>query len=94
MTDFITLIIISSMWIMGFHVLFRSGFLLSRAGDYMDTHWSLWINKPLWRCPPCMASVHGTLIFFTLPEQGLLLWVFFIVCLAGFNYFLTQFFNS
>ena len=25
---------------------------------------SHWINKPLWRCPTCMASVWGTLFFF------------------------------
>jgi hypothetical protein len=41
-----------------------------------------WAIKPLFDCPPCMASVHGTWIHFILGGT-LFWWPFFVLALCG-----------
>lgn len=89
----VLLLVISSAWIFGVKCLFSPGFLFEPLDLACDEgkvpHWLL---KPLWRCPPCMSSVHGSVIyfFFLYGDFGPILWLPFIVCLAGLNYFLIQ----
>ena len=51
----------------------------------------MWIQKPLFRCPVCMASIHGiipyTLLIFEmgLPEWYMMLLPFYTLALAGMN---------
>jgi hypothetical protein len=58
--------------------------------------WIKLILKPLFACPYCMASIHGTVIFFAfvLGYLPLIMWIPFCICLCGLNYFLTQFFTE
>ncbi len=58
--------------------------------------WQKRILKPLFGCPYCMASLHGTVIYFILlaDTYGFFWWPVFCVVLCGFLYFLTQFFNE
>lgn len=58
--------------------------------------WEKLIAKPLFACPYCMASIHGTVIFFAfvLGHLPLIMWIPFCICLCGLNYFLTQFFTE
>lgn len=81
----------SSAWIFGVHCLLSDGYLLGELGRINDERLPNWLNKVLWRCPPCMASFHGTVIYMIfLTDFGFILWLPFIVCLCGFNYVVNQ----
>lgn len=58
MTDFLLLLIITAFWCFGVKTLFSEGFLLERVGDWAWEK-SEFLSKPLFQCPPCMASIHG-----------------------------------
>lgn len=96
MTDFLLYILIVSAWIWGFNVLFEENNIFEKAGDWMDENLPIWINKPTWQCPVCMASAHGLLWFFiglplcfhdALPIRQL---IPFLICLCGVNYILVK----
>lgn len=38
--------------------------ILGRLTDAAEHHWPKWVCKPLFLCCPCMASLHGTWIWF------------------------------
>lgn len=89
---FAILLSLSSLWTMGVASLFQEEMILERLGQWQDENLPLWVNKPLWRCPPCMASFHGSVIYllFMVGDYGLWLWIPFIVCLAGVNYMIVN----
>lgn len=94
MIDFILCLIITSAWTWGFHVLFEEGHLLDGPGKVIERTIGTWYSKPLFLCPICMASVHGTIAFciFYYNEQinNALLWPVFCICIAGINYLLVK----
>ena len=51
-------------------------------------HSKFW-SKPLFNCPPCMASVWGTLGF-AYTGIGWQYWIVWVVSLAGFNYIVNK----
>ena len=67
--------------------------------DKIGLYWS----KPLVLCPPCMASVWGTLFYWVMTStlfpvfdtfyQQLLFYPFFVVSLCGINSFLQRHFE-
>ena len=87
---------ISSAWIFGVKCLFSPGYILESLAIRMEEDCPRGLNKPLFLCPPCMASIHGSFIYLTIlsHDYGLILWIPFVVCLAGFNYFIIQFVQS
>lgn len=94
MIDFILCIVITSAWTWGFNVLFEEGHLLEGVGKVVEKTIGTWYSKPLFLCPICMGSFHGTIAFciFYLNDQinNVLLWPVFCVCLAGVNYILVK----
>lgn len=58
-----------------------------------------YLNKPLCKCVTCMASVHGSAVFFLFyPIDGpinetITTWIFFIGCLAGTNQLAANYFE-
>ncbi len=53
-----------------------------------------WISKPLYNCPPCMASVHGFAaycIFYGDVDARI---IPFIFCVSGLNWLLVSFTND
>jgi len=82
MTDFLLLLVLTSLWIFGFRTLFQEDMILEKLGNklwgeslqyaadekYHPTGgWlPVWFCKMLFQCPPCMASVHGSYSFFLL----------------------------
>jgi len=84
-----------SLWIFGIRVLFMEGMLLGFWGDEFDELFGI-MAKPLFRCAPCMASIHGTLYYiymnymsFTWPMFFVSM-VFFVVCLTGLNWMISR----
>lgn len=68
----------------GIWTLFNKGMLLGWLGDVYERRLPEWINKPLWSCPQCMASVHGTWIWFAW-DGPVELWIPFCLALCGLN---------
>jgi hypothetical protein len=56
----------------------------------------LWYSKPIITCPVCMSSIHSA--YFYLPFLfltgftwiGLLTWIPYMICLAGFQYLIAK----
>lgn len=92
---FIHLLILSSLWCFGFHVVFKKLILKTILEYDLDENWDglSWFAKfalkPLFACPPCMASVHGTAIHF-LNGGDPITWIPFVVCLCGLNYVISM----
>ena len=86
------LLALSSLWCLGISSLFQEDMILEKLGQLFDETIPVWLNKPTWRCPPCMASFHGSLIYLLVlvGDYGLLLWVPFVICLAGLNYVIVN----
>lgn len=83
------------LWIAGVWTLFKPGMIFGNLGDWIEWAAKIVLGddrgesfvKPLFRCPACMASVHGTTIWFL--SNGSWQWWFpFCVCLCGANYLL------
>lgn len=73
-------------WVWGVKCLFDEGMLLGFIGKLMRDKMPSWLSKPLFDCPPCMSSVHGTLVYLIFYPEGVFLWFFYIVVLCGVNY--------
>jgi hypothetical protein len=54
--------------------------------------WVKSILKPIFACPTCMASVHGTAIFFAfvLGYLPLIMWPVWCICLCGLNFIIQN----
>ena len=88
MVDFILLLILTSLWIWGFHGFFQLSGLL----DSIDTtKMPNWLKKPMFSCPPCQSSFHGTFAFIMFHHNlNILLWPIFVLCLCGLNYIIKE----
>lgn len=94
MTDFLLLLIFGACWIWGVHCLFADGYILSKFADYFrveipdstpESYAATWYSKPLFDCPPCMASFHGGIIgvcFIGFHPSV----IPYMVCLCGLNF--------
>lgn len=83
-------IILISAWCWGIHCLFSEGFVLEKISIIMEQVLGTWTCKPLFLCPPCMASIHGFtwgLFFYGWSWQL----IPFIVSLCGLNFILKSF---
>ena len=75
----------NSLFIIGFWTSCKRGMIL---GFIRDIEISEWLKKPLYICPPCMASIWGSLGFIIACLAGYfnLVWLIpYVVALAGFN---------
>jgi hypothetical protein len=70
--------------IVGIWTLFGKDMLLGPLGDWMEGKFPDFWLKPVFTCPPCMSSLHGTWIWF-LFGGGLWLWPVFCLALCGLN---------
>jgi len=57
------------------------GEILEAVGDWLEKHAPKW-GKPFGLCPPCMASVYGSAIWF-ITGGDLLMWPLFVLALSG-----------
>ena len=103
MTDFFeyaelfAVLIGASLWCFGVHTVANKAILEVFKVNvdkqwYKFSKWQRTLLKPLFACPPCMASVHGTIIFFIMlfGSYGILYWPVFCICLCGLNYIITS----
>lgn len=73
------------------HVVFTwEGMLAYEVGQFLDAILPSWIAKPLFNCPTCMASIWGTLFWFTTGGSLSLWWVVACMALSGYNTIASQ----
>lgn len=82
----------TALWIVGVWTLFRPKMILQEFGDWTTYFIGQKASKPLFACPPCMASVHGTLAWFFWGNGSIQWWIPFIVCLCGAMKIITNLF--
>lgn len=90
MTDFILLLIMGVFWTWGVHCLFAPKYILYKIGEVIWESVPKWLTKPLFVCPPCMASVHGFLIATAYYDFHLMIIIVYMVCLCGVNFILKE----
>jgi hypothetical protein len=94
LASFIALLFLTSLWSWGVHAFFElTGIeLWFRGVDSIPPIIPLpeWIRKPLFECPPCMSSLHGTIAFFIIGDFSIYFWPVFCFCLCGLNYIIKE----
>lgn len=90
MTDFILLLLFGAFWTWGVSCLFQEGYILEKPGNYLWGNWPKWICKPLFACPPCMSSVHGSVIAICYFDWHLYYILPYMICLCGINFIIKS----
>lgn len=98
MIDFITFLFFGVCWIWGIHCLFLPQYILGKIGEWLEKKLPEWVVDPLFVCPSCMSSVHGTMVYLALSHNPTIMgpfgWISFCICLCGINYYLVQVTNK
>lgn len=94
MTNFLILIILTSLTIEGVTIVTSEGFLLYPLRRWFDKHFEGFVlHKPLLGCHICMASIWGTggfMVGVLLYGFSIWLWPVFCLCVAALNSFLYK----
>ena len=84
----ISYLIIASLCCSGIYLTMQEGYVLFPLRKMLDrwfnSRWGVYLGKPLYQCLPCMASIHGTWLWFALPTD--LPFIVFIFALCILNY--------
>lgn len=87
--SFFGYLITGSLWIFGVYALFDNDHLLGKLGDWIELKTSTNFIRPLFCCPPCMASAHGLLIGLLLFGASLTI-IPYVICLCGLNFIIKK----
>lgn len=88
MIDIFILLLLNSFAILGVHQTTNEGMIFEKLATWCEYNLPEWLNKPLWACPYCMASIHSTYFFVPyaiITEQSFVWWPIYIFTLCGFN---------
>jgi hypothetical protein len=83
-------LLIGTAWIWGIKAVSTHPFIFWKFANNIEYLAGKWICKPLFRCPVCMASLHGTLIF-AVSGQSVYLWPVYVIALAGIQFLLIEY---
>lgn len=84
-------ICIVTLWIWGIKAIHTHPFIFWKQGAWLDKKLPRYIVKPLFRCPVCMSSVHGTYFFLYFDMSGIMNWIVFLITLAGIQFLIVAF---
>lgn len=79
-------------WTWGIHCLLSEGFIFQGLGKVIERMIGSYWSKPVFTCPPCMSSIHGSFIYFLFINFDLGV-IPFAVCLAGANFIIVELIN-
>lgn len=79
----------SIFWIWGVHCLLSEGFIFEGLGKVTERVMGSYWSKPLFTCPPCMSSIHGSIIYFLFINFDFG-FIPFAICLAGINFIIAE----
>jgi len=88
MNTFLKALLIGNLICVGIWTCFGTGMILGWLGDIWERRLPNAINKPLWMCPPCMASVHGSWVCWMFIGD-INVWIPFCLALCGLNKIVT-----
>lgn len=93
MIDYLIWVLLVSAWCFGFSNVFNQGQLLGVLGDWMDEKLPPLANNPLWACPKCMASIHGSIFYFIAFGEvfSFIYWILFVIAVSGINTVIINF---
>lgn len=91
MIDFFVYLFIGVFWIWGINCLFSYGYIFEPIGMILERLIGSWACKPIFHCPPCMSSLHGTAIFFIFVDLHWHYSFLFVVCLTGINFIIKEY---
>jgi hypothetical protein len=81
-------LVLNSLACLGVHILTRDGMLFGTAAEYIRSIVGEFSSKPLFDCPPCMASVWGLLgWFYLIPNLAI---VPYLLVLCGLNALISK----
>lgn len=94
MIEFILNLVVSSLWIWGFHCVFKPRFIGFNAlfvlfGISWYRSYRGYFMKPIASCPACMASVHGILMAIWL-QMSIQQLPVFLIALCGLNFIIIE----
>lgn len=81
---YLQIFFITLCWIWGFNYTFKTGEIFGVIGDWGRKHFHDNVIKPIYDCPYCMSSLHGTIFYLYFLQCGFVLWVVFCFGLCGF----------
>lgn len=84
-------IFIVTAWIWGVKAVFTDPFIFFKLGEKVEGLIGRWVSKPLFRCPVCMSSAHGTYFFLYFDRSGIMDWALFVMCLAGISFLIKEY---
>lgn len=84
MSQFPLLLLVGCLICIGIWNAFAPGEIFGWLAKIWDKRLPEAISKPLYNCPPCMASVHGTWLWI-LAGGDLTWWLPFVLALSGLN---------
>jgi hypothetical protein len=82
--DFLLLLLIGSLVCVGVWNAFLPGMIFGWLGKIWDRRLPEAFQKPIYSCPPCMASVYGSAVW-VLAGGSVELWVPYVLALSGLN---------
>ena len=80
--DFWLRLAVAALTIVGIWTVCEPDQVFGRFTNWVEHKLPKWVCKPLFICPPCMSSVHGTWVWFALGGDALY-WPLFVICLCG-----------
>lgn len=89
-SEYVLHIIVVGFWCWGFYNAFGDGEIFGGIGKVLRKTLPSYIQDPIFECPICMVSTHGTIWFLILNDWSFLPWILFIVSVSGFNYCLSK----
>jgi len=84
MTDFLLRLLIGCLVSVGWWNAFKPGMIMGWLGKIWDRRLPEELQKPLYSCPPCLASTVGSAMWFVLGGSAEL-WFPFVLALSGLN---------
>lgn len=83
-------LLVGTAWIWGIKAITTHPFIFWRLANNIEHFGGKWICKPLFRCPVCMSSFQGTVLF-AFSGLPIYLWPVYIIALAGIQFLLIEY---
>jgi len=92
----LVLVFFNSLFIIGLNVVTEEGYILGFIEVLGNKYLPEWLQKPLYGCPPCMASIHSIYYWFFVDFTpiNLLIYPGYILALAGLNAIFSSLLNE
>jgi hypothetical protein len=88
------ILILNSLIIFAVYAMAGEGMIFGSLADRLRLILPIYICKPLFDCPPCMASFWGIVIYICLVNSNYLDLIIYLPTLCGANYIINTILNK